>query len=99
MVYTMGHVVILLVGTLTRGSYPCVLCEGANMMMSLLLQVMGTELVQELQQFLIERNESVYWTCIGLYHKGARLEEFMEIASIEGVENGSLKKACLRLCV
>ena len=48
MVYTMEHVVILLVGTLTRGSYPCVMYEGANVMMSLLLQVMGTELVQEL---------------------------------------------------
>ena len=36
------------------------MCDGANMMMSLLLQVMGTELVQELQQSLIERNESVY---------------------------------------
>jgi len=34
----------------------------------------------------------VYWTCIGLYHKGARLEQFMEIASIEGVENGSLRR-------
>jgi len=70
-VYTMGHVVILLVGTLTRSSYLCVMCEGANMIMSLLLQVMGTELVQELRQFLVERNERVYRTCIGLYHKGA----------------------------
>jgi len=61
-------------------------------MMSLLLQVTGTELVQELRQFIVERNESVYRTCIGLYHKGARLEEFMEIASIEGVEDGSVIK-------
>jgi len=61
------------------------------MMMSLLLQVMGTELVQELQQFF-ERNESVYRTCVGLYHKGARQEEFMEIASIEGVEDGNVEE-------
>jgi len=41
------------------------MCEGANVI-SLLLQVTGTELTKELRQFLVE---SVYWTCIGLYHK------------------------------
>ena len=52
----------------------------------------GTEMVQELRQFVVERNESVYRTCVGLYHKGARLEEFLEIANIEGVKNGSVIK-------
>jgi len=65
-------------------------------MMSLLLQVMGTELVQELRQFLVERNKSVYRACIRLYHKGTRLEEFMEIASIKGMRDGSV---ILRRCV
>jgi len=53
---------------------------------------MGTEMVQELRQFAVERNESVYRTCMGLYHKGARLEEFIEVASIEGVKDGSVIK-------
>ena len=43
------------------------------MMMSLLLQVMSAELVQELRQFLVERNENVYQTCIVPYHKGVKL--------------------------
>ena len=38
---------------------------------------------------MVEGNESVYQTCIGLYHKGARLEEFLEVANIERMEVSS----------
>ena len=52
----------------------------------------GTELVQELRQFSVERNESCYRTCMGLYHNGAKLEEFVEVGSVEGIKNGSVIK-------
>ena len=53
---------------------------------------MGTELVQELQQFSVERNESCYCTCMGLYHNGAKMEEFVEEGSVEGIKSGSVIK-------
>ena len=52
----------------------------------------GTELVHELRQFTVERNESCYRTCMGLYHNGANLEEFVEVGSVEGIKNGSVIK-------
>ena len=52
----------------------------------------GTELVHELRQFTVERSESCYRTCMSLYHNGAKLEEFVEVASVEGISNGSVIK-------
>ena len=52
----------------------------------------GTELVQELRQFSVERSESSYRTCMGLYYNGVKLEEFLEVANIEGIKNGSVIK-------
>ena len=52
----------------------------------------GTELVHELRQFTVERNESCYRTCMGLYLNGAKLEEFVEVGSVEGIKNGSVIK-------
>ena len=52
----------------------------------------GTELVQELRQFSVERSESCYRTCMGLYYNGAKLEEFVEVGSIEGIKNNSVIK-------
>jgi len=52
--------------------------------------VTGTEIVQELRQFAVERSESCYRTCMGLYHNGAKMEEFIEVSSVEGIKNGSV---------
>ena len=40
----------------------------------------------------MERSESCYRTCMGLYYNGVKLEEFVEVASIEGIKNGSVIK-------
>jgi len=51
--------------------------------------VIGTELVQELQQFTVEKSESCYHTYMGLYHNGAKME-FIEVSSVKGIKIGSV---------
>ena len=50
------------------------------------------ELVQEIYQVLIDREESCHRTCFSLQLDGVTLDNFAELKSIEGLQEGSVIK-------
>lgn len=49
---------------------------------------MSRDTVHDLLQFALERPECCYRTALSVHHKGRRLDDFFEIGSIEGLEDG-----------
>lgn len=50
------------------------------------------ELVQEIYQVLIDREESCHRTCFSLQLDGQTLDNFAELKSIDGLKEGSVIK-------
>lgn len=50
------------------------------------------ELVQEIYQVLIDREESCHRTCFSLQLDGTTLDNFAELKNIEGLQEGSVIK-------
>ncbi|XP_062241453.1 clustered mitochondria protein homolog isoform X1 [Platichthys flesus] len=56
------------------------------------LQVSPQEMVQEIHQVLIDREDTCHRTCFSLQLDGNVLDNFAELKSIEGLQEGSLLK-------
>uniref|UniRef100_A0AAQ5YAR5 Clustered mitochondria protein homolog n=1 Tax=Amphiprion ocellaris TaxID=80972 RepID=A0AAQ5YAR5_AMPOC len=56
------------------------------------LQVSPQEMVQEIHQVLMDREDTCHRTCFSLQLDGNVLDNFAELKSIEGVQEGSLLK-------
>ncbi|XP_024084948.1 clustered mitochondria protein homolog isoform X2 [Cimex lectularius] len=56
------------------------------------IQVSSMELVQEIHQLLIDREETCHRTCFSLQLDGNTLDNFAELKNIEGLEEGSVIK-------
>ncbi|XP_008307926.1 clustered mitochondria protein homolog isoform X2 [Cynoglossus semilaevis] len=56
------------------------------------LQVSPQEMVQEIHQVLIDREDTCHRTCFSLQLDGNVLDNFSELKSIEGLQEGSLLK-------
>ncbi|CAM9961536.1 unnamed protein product [Lampetra fluviatilis] len=54
------------------------------------LQVSSQELVQDIQQVLMDREESCHRTCFSLQLDGAALDAYSELRAVEGLGEGSL---------
>lgn len=52
------------------------------------MQLTSHDTVHDLLQFALERPECCYRTALSVHHKGKRLDDFFEIGSIEGFEEG-----------
>lgn len=63
-------------------------CESLACSFSLHNQLSSRDTVHEVLQFTMERPESCYRTALSVHHKGKRLDDFFEIGSIEGLEDG-----------
>lgn len=48
------------------------------------------ELVQEIHQVLMDREDTCHRTCFSLQLEGATLDNFSELKAIEGLKEGSL---------
>lgn len=58
----------------------------------LTIQVSSMELVQEIHQLLMDREETCHRTCFSLQLDGVTLDNFAELKSIEGLQEGSIIK-------
>ncbi|KAG5682061.1 hypothetical protein PVAND_011446 [Polypedilum vanderplanki] len=58
----------------------------------LTIQVSSMELVQEIHQLLMDREETCHRTCFSLQLDGTTLDNFAELKSIEGLKEGSVIK-------
>lgn len=56
------------------------------------LQVTSMELVQEINQMLMDKEETCHRTCFSLQLDGVTLDNFTELKSIEGLKEGSVVK-------
>lgn len=56
------------------------------------LQVTSMELVQEINQMLMDKEETCHRTCFSLQLDGVTLDNFSELKSIEGLKDGSVVK-------
>lgn len=56
------------------------------------IQVSSTEIVQELHQLLMEREDTCHRTCFSLQLDGNTLDNFAELKSIPGLKDGSIIK-------
>ncbi|KAF8763395.1 Clustered mitochondria protein like protein [Argiope bruennichi] len=56
------------------------------------IQVSSTELVQEIHQMLMDREETCHRTCFSLQLDGVTLDNFAELKTIEGLGEGSVIK-------
>ncbi|XP_041058731.1 clustered mitochondria protein homolog isoform X2 [Carcharodon carcharias] len=54
------------------------------------LQVSAQEMVQEIIQVLMEREDTCHRTCFSLQHDGNILDNFAELTSVEGLKDGSV---------
>lgn len=73
--------------------YPWLLLHVFSFFASLLLhQVSPQEMVQEIHQVLIDREDTCHRTCFSLQLDGNVLDNFSELKSIEGLQEGSLLK-------
>jgi protein TIF31 len=54
------------------------------------LQVTSMELVQEIHQMLMDKEETCHRTCFSLQLDGVALDNFSELKSIEGLKDGSV---------
>uniref|UniRef100_A0AAG5DLN9 Clustered mitochondria protein homolog n=1 Tax=Anopheles atroparvus TaxID=41427 RepID=A0AAG5DLN9_ANOAO len=59
---------------------------------SLSIQVSSMELVQEIHQLLMDREDTCHRTCFSLQLDGATLDNFAELKNIEGLKEGSVIK-------
>jgi protein TIF31 len=50
------------------------------------------ELVQEIHQMLMDKEETCHRTCFSLQLDGATLDNFNELKNIEGLKDGSVLK-------
>lgn len=53
------------------------------------------ELVQEIHQVLMDREDTCHRTCFSLQLDGITLDNFAELKNIEGLKEGSVIKVCL----
>lgn len=58
----------------------------------LTIQVSSMELVQEIHQLLMDREETCHRTCFSLQLDGVTLDNFAELKNIEGLQEGSIVK-------
>lgn len=56
------------------------------------LQVTAMELVQEIHQMLMDKEETCHRTCFSLQLDGVALDNFSELKAIEGIREGSVIK-------
>ncbi|GFQ78441.1 clustered mitochondria protein homolog [Trichonephila clavata] len=56
------------------------------------IQVSSTELVQEIHQMLMDREETCHRTCFSLQLDGVTMDNFAELKTIEGLGEGSVIK-------
>ena len=56
------------------------------------IQVSSMELVQEIHQLLMDREDTCHRTCFSLQLDGATLDNFAELKTVEGLKEGSLIK-------
>lgn len=56
------------------------------------IQVSSTELVQEIHQMLMDREETCHRTCFSLQLDGVTMDNFAELKTIEGLKDGSVIK-------
>lgn len=56
------------------------------------LQVSAMELVQEIHQLLMDREDTCHRTCFSLQLDGVTLDSFAELKSVEGLKDGSVIK-------
>ena len=56
------------------------------------LQVTSMELVQEIHQMLMDKEETCHRTCFSLQLDGVILDNFSELKTIEGIKEGSVIK-------
>lgn len=59
---------------------------------SLAIQVSSMELVQEIHQLLMDREDTCHRTCFSLQLDGVTLDNFAELKNIEGLKEGSTVK-------
>ncbi|XP_058837912.1 clustered mitochondria protein homolog [Topomyia yanbarensis] len=59
---------------------------------SLSIQVSSMELVQEIHQLLMDREDTCHRTCFSLQLDGVTLDNFAELKNIEGLKDGSVIK-------
>ena len=52
----------------------------------------STELVQEIHQMLMDREETCHRTCFSLQLDGVTMDNFAELKTIEGLKDGSVIK-------
>lgn len=58
----------------------------------LTIQVSSMELVQEIHQLLMDREDTCHRTCFSLQLDGVTLDNFAELKNIEGLKEGSIVK-------
>jgi protein TIF31 len=58
----------------------------------LTIQVSSMELVQEIHQLLMDRDDTCHRTCFSLQLDGVTLDNFAELKNIEGLKEGSIIK-------
>lgn len=58
----------------------------------LTIQVSSMELVQEIHQLLMDREDTCHRTCFSLQLDGVTLDNFAELKNIEGLKEGSVIK-------
>jgi len=63
-----------------------------NCLGSSLLKVSPQEMVQEIHQVLMDREDTCHRTCFSLQLDGNVLDNFAELKTIEGLQEGSLLK-------
>lgn len=56
------------------------------------IQVSSMELVQEIHQLLMDREDTCHRTCFSLQLDGVTLDNFAELKNIEGLKEGSIIK-------
>lgn len=56
------------------------------------IQVSSMELVQEIHQLLMDREDTCHRTCFSLQLDGVTLDNFAELKNIEGLKEGSIVK-------
>jgi protein TIF31 len=62
------------------------------------LQVTSMELVQEIHQMLMDKEETCHRTCFSLQLDGVTLDNFSELKTIEGLKEGSIIKLVDGIC-
>jgi len=54
------------------------------------------ELVQEIHQLLMDREDTCHRTCFSLQLNGVTLDNFSELKTIDGLKEGSIIKVCFK---